>query len=143
MPLEGAPAARTVQSSHVIRGRETARGRYTALSPCVAPADAIASAAPLQGYTAPGPNTPDTASPVDAPSVNTVYGTFFASANATYSFTATPATPPVFSGQFGAINFNPSPGLAGCTFPTNTTPITSYSRPFADVVPQADGSCAV
>jgi len=140
VPLEGAPSAHTVRPSRV---RGTVRGRRAAVSPRVATADALASAAPLQGYTAPDPNTPDTASPVDAPSVNTVYGTFFASANATYSFTATPATPPVFTGQFGAINFNPSLGLAGCTFPPNTTPITSYSRPFADVVPQADGSCAV
>jgi len=94
-------------------------------------------------YTAPDPNTPDTTSSVDAPSVNTVYGSFFQTGFNTKLFTATTATPIVFGGQFAAINFNPSAGQAGCAFPAGTTPITSSARPFADVIPQQDGSCAV
>ena len=145
-PLSGGaltPALTLSRGAVPLTSRRARRGLAPAT---IRAADAPASGAgpaPLQGYTAPDPNMPDTASPVDAPSVNTVYGSFFPIANATYSFTATAATPPVFTGQFGAINFNPSLGQAGCTFPANTTPITSYSRPFADVIPQADGSCAV
>jgi len=94
-------------------------------------------------YTAPDPNTPDTSSSVDAPSVNTVYGSFFQTGFNTKLFTATTATPTVFDAQFAAINFNPTAGQAGCAFPPGTTPITSSARPIADVIPQQDGSCAV
>jgi len=76
-----------------------------------------------------------------------VQGQFFADAHnsGTYTssdgvFTVKPGTPPLFTPQFQAIDFNPPPAAQRCS---NGTGVGTESRPFVDVIPRADGSCVV
>lgn len=64
---------------------------------------------------------------------------FFANPTDSLKFTPTPATPSAFTQSFSTLLFNPRPGMISCT---NATGVNILTRPFTDVVPQADGSCS-
>src|SRR2546422_960616 len=67
-----------------------------------------------------------------------VSGQFFPNPSNSGAFTATTSTPVSFTQTFPIINFN-APGVAvACS---NNTGVDVNTRPFTDVVPQADGSC--
>jgi len=100
--------------------------RFGALAPHIALAAAAPNAPPLI-------------------SIGAVQGQFFADAHnsGTYTssdgvFTVKPGTPPLFTPQFQAIDFNPPPSAQHCS---NGTGVGTESRPFVDVIPRADGSC--
>jgi hypothetical protein len=71
-------------------------------------------------------------------SISSVSGSFMPNVENSGPFIATPTTPVAFTQEFPVINFNPPVGTVPCS---NKTGVDITSRPFTDVVPQADGSC--
>ena len=71
-------------------------------------------------------------------SISSVSGSFMPNVENSGPFTGTPTTPVAFTQEFPVINFNPPVGTVPCT---NKTGVDITTRPFTDVVPQADGSC--
>lgn len=103
---------------------------------------ALATATPTDTATATSTPSP-TASPtpgIVSAAIERVTGSFFANPSNSGAFVTSPSTPPVFSEQFPVIDFNPPGGAS--TFCRNSTGINENARPFADVVPQPDGTCA-
>jgi FHA domain-containing protein/Big-like domain-containing protein len=75
----------------------------------------------------------------DSPiSVSSISASFYLNPTNSASFIASPSTPVAFTQDFPALNFNPVSGTVKCSNAVNVSPET---RPFTDVVPQADGSC--
>ena len=98
--------------------------------------------------TAPRPHASPTKAPPtrlarhgNMPSTSSSGTTFqvFANPSDNGAFDVTPGTPPVFSQTFPIINFNPPASAQTCS---NYTNVDVNSRPFTDVVPQPDGTCA-
>src|ERR1700674_5554870 len=92
--------------------------------------------------------TPAQADPIPTPSptpnlapigITQVDGRFFTNPADSGSFTASPSDTPVFGQTFPIVDFNPPAGAVNCT---NATGVDESTRPFTDVVPQNDGSCA-
>lgn len=73
-------------------------------------------------------------------SIGAVYGGFYANTAGAGAFSVPQGTAPLFTGQFPVIDFNPTAAAQQCA---PSTSITENSRPFADVTPRGDGSCAV
>src|SRR5438045_2234425 len=71
---------------------------------------------------------------------SSLLGRFYANPHDLGPFSATASTPPAFTASFPVVAFNPAAGVVACT---NTTGVTPSTRPFTDVVPRLDGSCAV
>ncbi len=73
-------------------------------------------------------------------SIGAVTGRFFHNSSyANGTFDVNPTTPPLFTQQFTAIDFNPpTDAQVSCT---NNTGVYQFTRPMADVIPQPDGSC--
>jgi hypothetical protein len=78
--------------------------------------------------------------PTTAPEIgiSPVTGQFFNNPINGGSFSASPSTPEEFHQTFPVINFNPPNGATSCS---NNTGVDLTTRPFTDVIPQADGSC--
>jgi hypothetical protein len=70
---------------------------------------------------------------------NVITGQFFPRALDSGQFAATPAMPAAFGQAFPTINFNAAADTVPCS---NATGVDDTTRPFTDVVPQSDGSCA-
>jgi YD repeat-containing protein len=102
------------------------------LSTAPLPAPATTAALPAQAAMT------SSAPPV---SIGTVQGSFFTNPTNSGGFNISPGTAPVFTEQFQTIDFNP-PASAQVTC-SNSTGVSEYTTPFADVIPQGDGTCAV
>lgn len=109
-------------------------------------------AAPTATATATPTDTPtslptDTPSPAASPTpgvvsaaIEQITGSFFPNPSNSGAFVTSPSAQPAFSEQFPVIDFNPPGGAS--TFCTNSTGVNEGTRPFADVVPKPDGTCA-
>jgi hypothetical protein len=71
-------------------------------------------------------------------SISPVIGQFYQNPTNGGTFTATSNSTEIFLQTFPVINFNPPSGTIPCS---NNTGVGVSTRPFTDVVPQADGSC--
>ncbi len=94
----------------------------------------------------------DTVPPPPPISIGTVHGSFFPNPNNSGSFDVSPTTgggllgggtptQPAFTQDFPTIDFDPPADANVQKNCSNPTGINEYSRPFADVAPQPDGSC--
>jgi len=70
-------------------------------------------------------------------SVSPVTGLFFPNPSDAHTFGARPGMLKVFSQSFPVLDFDPPAALAPCA-----TPVGPTTRPFTDVVPRSDGTCA-
>jgi hypothetical protein len=71
-------------------------------------------------------------------SISSLSASFFPNSTDTGAFTATPSSAVAFAQDFSAMNFNPPVGTVPCS---NDTGVNVYTRPFTNIVPQANGSC--
>lgn len=110
----------------------------------VAAPTATATAIPTDTPTSPPTDTPSpAASPtpgVVSAAIEQITGSFFPNPSNSGAFVTSPSARPAFSEQFPVIDFNPPGGAS--TFCTNSTGVNEGTRPFADVVPKPDGTCA-
>jgi len=101
--------------------------------------DVMAAAEVATGTASSDPNVQDTIQSNVLSFSSIITGQFFATPDS-QTFAATPSSPAAFQQDFPIINFNPPAGTVSCS---NFTGVDAYTRPFTDVVPQPDGSCAV
>jgi len=78
-----------------------------------------------------------TADDVPVVSMSPVTGLFFPNTSNSTTFGARPGMLKAFSQSFPVLDFNPPAALAPCA-----TAVGPATRPFTDVVPRADGTCA-
>src|SRR5437867_1591913 len=105
-----------------------ARGKYSLLAIAVV---LTLSAATLVGLATNAFSAP----PVTT--IGAVDGAFYPDPVGSGVFNATSASTPSFHQTFPALNFNP-PSTSFCS---NAVPVNQGTRPFTDIVPQADGTC--
>ena len=109
-----------------VTGSRQRLGRLDGVRSCVVVAGGIvALLTPLLAHAATG-------------TFGVITGQFFANLPQSGPFSATPATPVVFTQIFPTINFNASAAAVPCS---NVTGINETTRPFTDVIPRPDGSC--
>jgi len=95
------------------------------------------------------PTTPPSDTPSPTPSatpsavsvaIGPITGSFFPNPSNSGAFNASPSAQPAFTEQFPVINFDPPNGAS--TLCANGTGVNDETRPFADVEPRPDGTCA-
>src|SRR5437868_13181500 len=73
-------------------------------------------------------------------SITTAHGVFYSNPNNSGQLDLSNLVTPVFAQDFPVVDFNPpASAQVSCS---NSTGINENSRPFTDVVPNADGTCS-